>query len=270
MNPYSLPVYQQKDKILSALADNQVIIVESPTGSGKTTQIPLILHEAGYTKKGVVGVTQPRRIAAVSVSEFIAAQIGTPMPGIVGYKMRFEDKTDQSTVIKIMTDGILLQEMKGDRDLSRYSTIIVDEAHERSLNIDFVLGLLKWVLPRRPDFRVIVSSATINVEVFSEYFDGCPIVAIDAPMFPVELVYDPPERESDPEAMLDKIVETVSRIVRARKPGDVLIFLQGEMAIKDISRLTPYLELILERRICCTETPELPFFGSRPSTEPSG
>ena len=233
MNPYTLPVYQQKEKILSALADNQVIIVESPTGSGKTTQIPLILHEAGYTGKGVVGVTQPRRIAAVSVSEFIAAQIHTAIPGVVGYKMRFEDKTDASTVIKIMTDGILLQEMKGDRDLSRYSTIIVDEAHERSLNIDFILGLLKWVLPRRPEFRVIVSSATINVEVFSEYFDGCPVVSIDAPMFPVELVYSPPERENESEAVLDKIVETVSKIMRSGKTGDILIFLQGELAIKD-------------------------------------
>jgi ATP-dependent helicase HrpA len=233
MNPYTLPVYQQKEKILTALAANQVIIVESPTGSGKTTQIPLILHEAGYTKKGVVGVTQPRRIAAVSVSEFIAGQVGAVIPGVVGYKMRFEDKTDQSTVIKIMTDGILLQEMKGDRDLSRYSTIIVDEAHERSLNIDFILGLLKWVLPRRPEFRVVVSSATINVEVFSEYFDGCPIVAIDAPMFPVEIIHDPPERESDSESMLDKIAQTVSKIVRSGRKGDILIFLQGELAIKD-------------------------------------
>jgi ATP-dependent helicase HrpA len=233
MNPYELPVYKQKDKILSALAENQVIIVESPTGSGKTTQIPLILHEAGYTKKGIVGVTQPRRIAAVSVSEFIARQIGCPLPGTVGYKMRFEDRTDQSTVIKIMTDGILLQEMKGDRDLSRYGTIIVDEAHERSLNIDFILGLLKWVLPRRPEFRVVVSSATINAEVFSEYFDGCPIVGIDAPMFPVEIIYDPPEQENNPEAARDKILETVSKIVRGGKKGDILIFLQGELAIKD-------------------------------------
>ncbi len=233
MNPYALPVYQQKEKILSALAENQVIVVESPTGSGKTTQIPLILHEAGFTKKGIVGVTQPRRIAAVSVSEFIARQLGTPMPGTVGYKMRFEDKTEPSTVIKIMTDGILLQEMKGDPDLSRYSTIIVDEAHERSLNIDFILGLLKGILARRPELRVIVSSATINAEVFSEYFDGCPVVTIDAPMFPVEIVYDPPERETDPEAMLDKIAEVAARIIRSGRKGDILIFLQGELAIKD-------------------------------------
>ena len=187
MDPYQLPVYQQRDKILSALENNQVIVVESPTGSGKTTQIPLILHEAGYASHGIVGVTQPRRIAAVSVSEFIARQIGKTIPDTVGYTMRFEDKTDDRTVIKIMTDGILLQELKGDRTLSRYSVLMVDEAHERSLNIDFILGMLKSIISQRPEFRVIISSATINVEVFSEYFDGCPVVSIDAPMYPVEL-----------------------------------------------------------------------------------
>jgi ATP-dependent helicase HrpA len=172
MDPYQLPVYQQREKILTALEGHQVIVVESPTGSGKTTQIPLILHEAGYTRRGIVGVTQPRRIAAVSVSGFIARQIGKTIPDTIGYTMRFEDKTDDATVIKVMTDGILLQELKGDRTLSRYSVLMVDEAHERSLNIDFILGMLKSILAARPEFRVIVSSATINVEVFSEYFDG--------------------------------------------------------------------------------------------------
>ncbi len=233
MDPYRLPVYQQRDKILSALADNQVIVVESPTGSGKTTQIPLILHEAGYTAKGTVGVTQPRRIAAVSVSDFIARQIGTTIPRTVGYTMRFEDRTDESTVIKIMTDGILLQELKGDRDLSRYGVLMIDEAHERSLNIDFILGMLKDILARRPDFRVIVSSATINVEVFSEYFDGCPVVTIDAPLFPVQLVHEPPEAEGDWESLQRKIVEIVSRVMKQGKPGDVLVFLPGELAIKN-------------------------------------
>src|SRR4030042_1365160 len=204
MEARSLPVYQQRDRILKALESHQVVVVESPTGSGKTTQIPLILHEAGYTRRGIVGVTQPRRIAAVSVSRFIAGQIGSVIPGTVGYKMRFDDHTDPSTVIKIMTDGILLQEMKGGRDLSPYSVIIVDEAHERSLNIDFILGLLKGVLARRPDFRVGVSSATINVQVFSDYFAGCPIVRLDAPMYPVELAWEPPEAEGDLASPVDK------------------------------------------------------------------
>jgi ATP-dependent RNA helicase HrpA len=233
MDPYQLPVYQQRDKILAALKNNQVIVVESPTGSGKTTQIPLILHEAKYSARGIVGVTQPRRIAALSVSEFIAGQIGKEIPDTVGYTMRFEDRTDESTVIKIMTDGILLQELKGDRTLSRYSVIMVDEAHERSLNIDFILGMLKGILSQRPEFRVIISSATINVEVFSQYFDGCPVVSIDAPMYPVELIYSPPEIEGDQESLLKAIRDIVSRIMRKGGKGDLLVFLQGELAIKD-------------------------------------
>ncbi|MDR2078230.1 MAG: ATP-dependent RNA helicase [Treponema sp.] len=192
MNYLELPVYKHKDLILSALADNQVIVVESPTGSGTTTQMPVILHDAGYGKNGVIGVTQPRRIAAVSVSEFIARQLGTGIPGLVGYKMRFEDRTDQNTRIKIMTDGILLQEMKLDPWLSKYGCLVVDEAHERSLNIDFILGLLKRVLESRKEFKVIVSSATINAQVFSEYFGECPVVKIDAVTYPVTLIYDPP------------------------------------------------------------------------------
>ncbi len=237
MNPYKLPVYEQREKILAALASHQVIVVESPTGSGKTTQIPLILHEAGYTRNGVVGVTQPRRIAAVSVSEFIARQIKTEIPRIVGYTMRFEDKTSLETVIKIMTDGILLQELKSDRLLSRYSVLMVDEAHERSLNIDFILGMLKGILAARPEFRVIVSSATINVEVFSEYFDGCPVVSIEAPMYPVELVYAPPEVEGDTESLQARILDIVIGVMKKKQQGDILIFLPGELAIKDCIKM---------------------------------
>ena len=171
INYKELPVYAQKQKILECLENNQVVIVESPTGSGKTTQIPVILYEAGFTTNGIIGVTQPRRIAALSVSEFISKQMNTPYPGLVGYKMRFEDVTNSDTKIKIMTDGILLQEMKLDPWLSKYSVLMIDEAHERSLNIDFVLGLVKRVLKERKDFHVIVSSATMNTKVFSEYFD---------------------------------------------------------------------------------------------------
>jgi RNA helicase HrpA len=242
IDPYQLPVYQQREKILTALEKNQVIVVESPTGSGKTTQIPLILHEAGYSSRGVVGVTQPRRIAALSVSEFIARQIGKEIPGTVGYTMRFEDRTDDSTVIKIMTDGILLQELKSDRTLSRYNVLMVDEAHERSLNIDFILGMLKGILAQRPEFRVIISSATINVEVFSEYFDGCPVVSIDAPMYPVELIYSPPEFEGDHESLLACIRDIVARIMREGAQGDILIFLQGELAIKDCVQMLAELD----------------------------
>ena len=273
MNPHDLPVYQQKEKILAALNDNQVIVVESPTGSGKTTQLPIILHEAGYADRGVIGVTQPRRIAVLSVSDYIARQLGSEIPGLVGFKMRFEDRTTSATKMKIMTDGILLQEMKLDPFLSKYGVIMVDEAHERSLNIDFILGLLKKVLEVRPDFKVIVSSATINAEVFSEYFSECPIVKIETQTYPVTLIYDPvtealaPERdhpreasshdslsrgtsprgrEGSPapasslrysdEAIYDKVLSIVARTMESREKdetGDFLIFLPGEKTIKE-------------------------------------
>ena len=235
----SLPVYEQKQKILDCLEKNQVVIVESPTGSGKTTQIPVILYEAGYATNGVIAVTQPRRIAALSVSEFISKQLGTSYPGLVGYKMRFEDKTDASTKIKIMTDGILLQEMKLDPWLSKYSVIMVDEAHERSLNIDFVMGLLKRVLKERKDFRVIVSSATMNTQVFSEYFDNAPIVSIDTITYPVSVIYDPipggvtTTTDAGCDLLLSKICNTVERVLDNGDEGGILIFLPGEKIIKD-------------------------------------
>ena len=239
INYKKLPVYEQKDKILEVLEKNQVIVVQSPTGSGKTTQIPVILHEAGFSDSGIIAVTQPRRIAALSVSEFISKQLGTTYPGLVGYKMRFEDKTDSSTKIKIMTDGILLQEMKLDPWMSKYSVVMVDEAHERSLNIDFVLGLLKRVLQARPEFKVIVSSATMNAEAFSSYFGNCPIVNIDTITYPVSVIYDPPAipaSTSSPaasDALLNKIESTIQRVLSNKVNGDILIFLPGEKIIKD-------------------------------------
>jgi len=277
MNYLDLPVYKNHKIILSALQNNQAVVVESPTGSGKTTQLPVILHEAGYSQHGIIGVTQPRRIAAVSVSEFIARQLGTAIPGIIGYKMRFEDRTNHETKIKIMTDGILLQEMKLDPWLSKYSLLVVDEAHERSLNIDFILGLLKRVMESRRDFKVIISSATINAEVFSEYFGECPIVKIDAQRFPVTLIYDAPKSAgwsgdggvnsgadekrlyrtarnasrnkdkndshnqnfSSEDIILTKIETITTRFISEKREGDILIFLPGEKMIKEcINRLT--------------------------------
>lgn len=255
MNPHELPVYQQKDKILSALQENQVIVVESPTGSGKTTQLPIILHEAGYGERGIIGVTQPRRIAVLSVSDFISRQVGCTVGELVGYKMRFEDKTGTKTKIKIMTDGILLQELKLDPYLSKYQIIMVDEAHERSLNIDFILGLLKKIIEARHDFKVIVSSATINAEVFSEYFGECPIVKIETQTYPVTVIYDPIAESTEEkknmdsgakaaessvlrysdEALYEKIHAVLNRTLENRdegERGDILIFLPGEKTIK--------------------------------------
>jgi HrpA-like RNA helicase len=239
MNYSELPIYRHRDLILSALETSQAVVVESPTGSGKTTQLPVILHEAGYSKNGIIGVTQPRRIAALSVSEFIARQLGVSLPGLVGYKMRFEDRTSQETKIKIMTDGILLQEMKLDPWLSKYGFLVVDEAHERSLNIDFILGLLKRILEARRDFKVIISSATINAEVFSEYFGECPVVKIDATAYPVTLIYDPPVITDErgglaaQEALINKIDTIIQRFISEKREGDLLVFLPGEKIIKD-------------------------------------
>lgn len=260
LDPKTLPVYQEKDKIIKALETNQVIIIESPTGSGKTTQLPLILHEAGFSKRGVIGVTQPRRIATLSVCDYIAQQLDTKVPGPVGYKMRFNDMTNSETYIKIMTDGILLQEIKADRTLSRYSCIVIDEAHERSLNIDFILGLLKTILEVRSDFKVIISSATINTSIFSEYFGECPVVHIDSIIYPVGIIYDAVQRDTPNilqdkrggrrdsgrfqqggggrdrnriDAIVEKTCSIVDRILSEKRDGDVLIFLSGEKQIKE-------------------------------------
>ncbi len=226
----NLPVYQHRIKILKALENNQVIVVESPTGSGKTTQMPLILHEAGYAKKGVIGVSQPRRIATLSVTSFIEKQLNFTN-GYVAYKMRFSDTTKANTRIKIMTDGILLMEAKNDPLLSAYSVILIDEAHERSLNIDFVLGLLKNVLAQRSDFKVIISSATINTKVFSDFFNNAPVISIQARQHPVDIIYRPLKNREDRDEIYKRIRDLVGRSV-AKREGDILIFLPGEFDIK--------------------------------------
>ncbi|MBN2859517.1 MAG: ATP-dependent RNA helicase [Sphaerochaetaceae bacterium] len=225
-----LPVYQHRQEILDALVQHDVIVVESPTGSGKTTQIPLILHEAGYADGGIIGVTQPRRIATLSVCDFMMRQLEDES-GYVGYKMRFADTTNQLTRLKIMTDGILLMELKADPLLRKYSVILVDEAHERSLNIDFILGLLKQILKERDDFKVIISSATINTKIFSDFFDHCPVVSISSRVYPVDIFYRPLERASSEEELINSIRSLGEDIVKNGR-GDTLIFLHGEAVIK--------------------------------------
>jgi len=237
---WNLPVYAQRHRILEALEGRQVLVVESPTGSGKTTGLPVILLEAGYAREGLIGVTQPRRIATVTVCNFIARHLGSAVGGLVGYKMRFEDVTSADTKLKIVTDGTLLQEMKGDRWLSRYDVLMIDEVHERTLNIDFILGLVKEILSNRPEFKVVISSATLNPHVFSEYFNGAPIVTIDTPAYPVRLYYDPPPIEKDETMLINKIIGRVEQIVamgnsgkKGVPNGDILIFCTGEKMIKD-------------------------------------
>ena len=226
-----LPVYRHRAEILKGLENNQTIIVESPTGSGKTTQIPLILREAGYDRDGIIGITQPRRIAAMSVSDFIKRQIGDE-GAYCAYKMRFMDTSDKTTRIKIMTDGILLQEVKQDRLLSKYSVIMVDEAHERSLNIDFILGLLKEITEERKDLKIIISSATINARSFSLFFNNAPIVSIDSRPYDVELRYVPAVLSRDTEDYYFAKSASLVRKCWDDKEGDVLIFLPGEAEIK--------------------------------------
>ncbi|KPJ87164.1 MAG: DEAD/DEAH box helicase, partial [Spirochaetes bacterium DG_61] len=232
MDIKKLPVYEHKKSIIDAVKSNRVVVVESPTGTGKTTQIPKILNDSELAGEGKIGVTQPRRIAALSVSSFIARQYGTKVPGLVGYKMRFVDQTLPETKIVIMTDGILLQELKTDPLLSSYRIIMVDEAHERSLNIDFILGLLKSIIREREDLKIVISSATINARVFSEYFDECPVISIEAQMYPVDIFYTPPEKTHDFDSILESIYSIVGEIERRSDPGDFLIFLSGEAQIK--------------------------------------
>src|SRR5450759_3610854 len=189
--PDDLPVAARRGDIAAAIRDHQVVIVAGETGSGKTTQIPKICLELGRGIEALIGHTQPRRIAARSVAERIAEELNTELGTAVGYQVRFTDHSSGNTLVKVMTDGILLAEMQRDRDLRRYDTIIIDEAHERSLNIDFILGYLKQLLPRRPDLKVIITSATIDPQRFSKHFDNAPIIEVSGRTYPVEVRYRP-------------------------------------------------------------------------------
>ncbi|MBO3747987.1 ATP-dependent RNA helicase HrpA [Streptosporangiaceae bacterium NEAU-GS5] len=227
--PEQLPVSQRKDDILEAVRDHQVVIVAGETGSGKTTQLPKICLELGRGVHGVIGHTQPRRIAARTVAERIAEELDVELGQAIGYKVRFTDHSSDETLVKLMTDGILLAELQQDRMLSRYDTLIIDEAHERSLNIDFILGYLKQLLPRRPDLKVIITSATIDPERFSRHFSDAPIVEVSGRTYPVEVRYRPIEEDDDQtQAIIDAVDELVSE-----GPGDILVFLSGEREIRD-------------------------------------
>jgi ATP-dependent helicase HrpA len=234
--PPGLPVSQRKDEIAAAIRDHQVVIVAGETGSGKTTQLPKICLELGRGVSGQIGHTQPRRIAARTVAERIADELGTEIGTAVGYKVRFTDKSSDGTLVKVMTDGILLAEMQRDRQLLRYDTLIIDEAHERSLNIDFILGYLRRLLPRRPDLKVIITSATIDPERFSKHFWDAPVIEVSGRTYPVEVRYRPladPDRPRDePKDQTQGIVDAI-RELRAEGPGDVLVFLSGEREIRD-------------------------------------
>ena len=250
--PPELPVSQRRDDIAAAIRDHQVVVVAGETGSGKTTQLPKICLELGRGqggREGIIGHTQPRRIAARSVAERIASELGTELGDAVGYQVRFTDKTSRASRIKLMTDGILLAELQRDRDLKKYDTIIIDEAHERSLNIDFLLGYLKRLLPRRPDLKLIITSATIDPQRFAEHFAdrrgrAAPIVEVSGRTYPVDIRYRPlvelPEEDEEGEAIVrdqtEAIVEACQELAR-EGPGDILVFLPGEREIRDTAEV---------------------------------
>ncbi|WP_411040348.1 ATP-dependent RNA helicase HrpA [Vibrio vulnificus] len=231
--PEILPVSQKKDDIADAIAHHQVVIVAGETGSGKTTQLPKICAELGRGKFGLIGHTQPRRLAARSVANRIAEEMETQLGDFVGYKVRFNDQISENTQIKLMTDGILLAEIQHDRFLNQYDTIIIDEAHERSLNIDFILGYLKELLPRRPDLKVIITSATIDPERFSNHFGGAPIIEVSGRTYSVETRYRPLGGETeDDRDQLEGIFDAVDELCDEGL-GDILIFMNGEREIRD-------------------------------------
>ena len=229
--PESLPVSQRKAEIEKLLSEHQVIVVAGETGSGKTTQLPKMCLELGFGNLGTIGHTQPRRIAARSVAARIAEELQTELGDLVGYKVRFNDQISDNTQIKLMTDGILLAEIQTDRFLNQYSCLIIDEAHERSLNNDFILGYLKQLLPRRPDLKVIITSATIDVERFSKHFNNAPIIEVSGRTYPVEVRYRPVVEEDDQD-QLQGILNAVDEL-QAEGRGDILIFMSGEREIRD-------------------------------------
>jgi ATP-dependent helicase HrpA len=233
--PPELPVSQRRDEIAQAIKENQVVIIAGETGSGKTTQIPKICLELGRGVTGQIAHTQPRRLAARTVAERIAEELGSPLGESVGYQVRFTDVSADDTLIKLMTDGILLNELARDRQLKRYDTLIIDEAHERSLNIDFILGYLRKLLPERPDLKLIITSATIDPERFAAAFGGAPIIEVSGRTYPVEVRYRPIEGGEDGDqgqAILDAVDE-----LSTEGPGDILVFLSGEREIRDTADL---------------------------------
>ena len=244
--PSNLPVVEKKQAIYEAIKHHQVVIIAGETGSGKTTQIPKICLELGLGVKGYIGHTQPRRLAARSVANRIAEELKTEIGQLVGYKVRFSDHVSDSTLVKLMTDGILLAEIQQDKLLLQYDTIIIDEAHERSLNIDFILGYLKQLLPKRPDLKVIITSATIDVERFSNHFNHAPIIEVSGRTYPVEVRYRPvifsEDSESDKNNDFQPIINAIDEL-SLESTGDILIFLTGEREIRDLADTLRKLEL---------------------------
>jgi ATP-dependent helicase HrpA len=263
--PAGLPVAQRAAEIATAIREHAVVIVSGETGSGKTTQLPKICLEAGRGERGLIGHTQPRRIAARAVAARIAYELGTTVGEAVGYKVRFTDRTRPDAYVKVMTDGILLAETQGDRDLARYDTIIVDEAHERSLNIDFLLGYLKRLLARRPDLKLVITSATIDAARFARHFSTAsgpaPVIAVSGRTYPVAIRYRPlasGDVEADDEEELEEAIAAAAEDLWREGPGDILVFLPGE---REIHETADVLRRALARRPYASAVEILPLFS---------
>ncbi len=239
--PAELPVVERREDIARAIEENQVVIIAGETGSGKTTQLPKICLDLGRGREAVIAHTQPRRLAARTVAQRIAQELNTSVGEVVGFQVRFTDKVSDSTCIKLMTDGILLAEIQRDRMLWKYDTIIIDEAHERSLNIDFLLGYLRRLLPKRPDLKLIITSATIDVESFSRHFSKAPVIEVSGRTYPVETVYIDPVTDRD-QGIQEQIASLVAEIDSGvfGKRGDILIFLSGERDIRELAKVLRY------------------------------
>lgn len=237
--PENLPITQQKQRICETIERHQVVIISGETGSGKTTQLPKICLELGRGGvTGMIGHTQPRRLAAYRVAQRIADELKTPLGERVGYQMRFHQKINENTAIKLMTDGILLAEIQHDRLLMRYDTIIIDEAHERSLNIDFILGYLWQLLPKRPDLKIIITSATLDSQRFSDHFNQAPMIEVSGRSYPVEVRYRPPQKTNESELEgLQAMIDAVHELYRESTQGDILIFMSGEREIRDATEV---------------------------------
>jgi len=232
--PEDLPIAECRDDISSAIANHQVVVIAGETGSGKTTQLPKICLDLGRGISGMIGHTQPRRIAARTVANRIAEELKQPLGQTVGYQVRFNETSSEKTLVKLMTDGILLAEIQHDRYLNKYDTIIIDEAHERSLNIDFLLGFLKKLLPKRPDLKLVITSATIDVERFSQHFNNAPVIEVSGRTYPVDVEYIPPQEERD---LGLSVLDTVEHILALPKRGDILVFHSGEREIRETANV---------------------------------
>src|SRR5258708_2478650 len=234
--PTNLPITSRAPEIVAAIRQHQVVVIAGETGSGKTTQIPKMCLEAGLGIEAKIGCTQPRRLAALSISRRIAEELGVSWGREVGCKIRFDDHSSSETFVKLMTDGILLAETQGDPLLSEYNAIIIDEGHERSLNIDFLLGYLKGLLARRPELKLLITSATIDTQAFSDAFGKAPVFEVSGRVFPVETIYSPLDattEETGDLTYIDAAVRTAEQIAMEPGSGDVLIFMPGERDIRE-------------------------------------